>query len=250
MYKNLFIILILLLLLLLLLLLYYENHENNNNYKYLTKYELETILINNKDKYYNTFNKNDFKVRNITSINEYYNKIKNACSDITIEQQQILTNSINKINNKLINYKYIGFDGNKINSVPWIIGIISNKEYEEGFPHTRNNIIIIPLFLLNNFNLLTITLLHEKVHIYQKLFPKDIEEFIKYNKYTKYCLKSDIKNTRANPDLDEWRYKDENNNLITAIYINNPTSINDVEYSTLYEHPYEQMAYEIQKIVN
>jgi hypothetical protein len=129
MYKNLFIILILLLLLL-LLLLYYENHENNNNYKYLTKYELETILINNKDKYYNTFNKNDFKVRNITSINEYYNKIKNACSDITIEQQQILTNSINKINNKLINYKYIGFDGNKINSVPWIIGIISNKEYE------------------------------------------------------------------------------------------------------------------------
>lgn len=245
MYKN---ILIFFLLLFLFCFLVYNKYKNNNIY--LSKYELETILIKNKDKYYDTFNKNDFKVRNITTIFEYYDKIKNACCDINIDQQQILNNSINKINNKLINYKSIGFDGNKINKIQWIIGIVSNKNYEEGFPHTRNNIIIIPLFLLNNFNLLTITLLHEKVHIYQKLFPKDIEEFINHNKYTKYCLKNKIENIRANPDLDEWIYKDENNNLITAKYKDNPTSINDVVYSTLYEHPYEQMAYELQNLVN
>ena len=249
MYKNILIFFLLLFLYLLYTKKQNKNNNNNNNI-YLSKYELETILIKNKDKYYDTFNKNDFKVRNITTIFEYYDKIKNACCDINIDQQQILNNSINKINNKLINYKSIGLCGNKMNKIQWIIGIVSNKYYEEGFPHTRNNIIIIPLFLLNNINLLTQILLHEKVHIYQKLFPKDIEEFINHNKYTKYCLKSEIENIRANPDLDKWIYKDENNNLITAIYKDNPTSINDVVYSTLYEHPYEQMAYEIQNLVN
>ena len=139
---------------------------NNINIKILTKKELQLILINNNDNYYNTFSDLDLYVRNVKNIKEYKQKIMLAPININKNLQNKIKETIQKINLLFYNYKIVGFDGKKANKISWIIGIIDSNIYENGLPHTRDDTIIIPKNILTSDNLLS-TLIHEKIHIYQ-----------------------------------------------------------------------------------
>lgn len=222
---------------------------NNDNY-YLSKKELEEYLIKDVDNYYKYFSDIDFKVRNVNNLNDYHKNIQDSCIEIDNNKINILNKCIDKANKKLIKYKIVGFDGNKCANIKWKIGIVKDKMYEEGYPHTRYDVIIIPLYLLNNQSQLINTLIHEKIHVYQKLYPEDINEYLKENGFTKYKLRSGFNiNTRSNPDMDEWIYKDKGGNIMMAEYLENAKSIMDVKTipinSSKYEHPFEYMAYDI-----
>jgi len=158
---------------------------------------------------------------------------------------------INKINNIFKNYNIIGFDGNKASNIKWKIGIINNNIYEAGLPHTRNDVIIISKSTINSNRLINI-LLHEKIHIYQKLFPDDIQQYLIVNNFTKSRKK--IENIRANPDIDEYIYTNKNGQEMMCIYNENPVSILDVTYipdnDNNNEHPFEYMAYTIELYLN
>ena len=58
--------------------------------------------------------------------------------------------------------------------------------------------------------------------------------------------------SRANPDLDNWIYKDANNNIYKSYYNDMPSSIEDIKYYPVnnqrFEHPYEKMAIEIESL--
>ena len=74
---------------------------------------------------------------------------------------------------------------------------------------------------------------------------------MKANQFEVFLKKRNINdNIRANPDLDNWIYKDDNENIYSAIYKDNPSTIEDIEYFPVnnqsYEHPYEKMAIEIE----
>jgi hypothetical protein len=220
----------------------------------LNKNELIDILINDYDNYYNTFNYTDLKVRNVNSIGEYKEICKTSPITISKNEINIINKSIYKIRNILKNYNSIGFNGSKANKIDIIIGIVNNKDYEEGLPHTRywgsiynKYIIIIPKYLIDTNNL-TSVLFHELVHIYQKVYPKDIEIYLDTLKFKKYAHNNN--QTRSNPDIDEYIYSDVNNELLYCIYKNNPKSIMDVIYFPLNnetnEHPFEMMAYNIE----
>lgn len=219
----------------------------NNNLKLLSKNELENILINNNDNYYDKFTELDLKVRNVNSIDEYKQKIKNVHYKCNyIEYNQILY-AINIIDNILKNYNKIGFNGNKASNIKWKIGVINDNIYENGLPHTRHDVIIIPKNILNNNRLKTI-LLHEKIHVYQKIYPNDIQKYFINNGFIKSRKKTI--NVRANPDIDEYIYINKNNEEMMCIYNKNPSSILDVSYlpsnNIINEHPLEYMAYTIQ----
>jgi hypothetical protein len=62
-------------LLLILLILFLQQKPFDSIY-FLNKEQLFDLLKNDNDNYYNTFNKNDYKTRNINNINEYINLIK------------------------------------------------------------------------------------------------------------------------------------------------------------------------------
>ncbi len=223
--------------------------ENVSNIYYMNKKELEEYLINDEDNYYKDFSDKDFKARHVNNLDEYYNNIRKACIDISDDNKNILNKCINKANYKLNKYQCIGFDGSKCSNLEWKIGLVRDKWYEEGYPHTRNNLIIIPISLLNNKNQLISTLIHEKIHVYQKTYPEDIEQYLKENGFTKYKLRKDYNNTRSNPDMDEWIYKNNKDEIMMAEYFDNPTSIMDVKTipinSSKYEHPFKYMAYDI-----
>jgi len=221
---------------------------------YLSKTELEKTLINNKDKYYDTFNDNDLRVRNIETIEDYHKIIKSCCLNINNNTSNILNEITQFADEKIQKIKILGFDGKKAANMQWIIGIISGKDYEYGLPHTRNLIIVIPESILNNKKTLLRVLIHEKIHIYQKMYPEDTNIWIKNNGFIEYKLRTKDDNIRANPDINNYIYKNNDNNVLMAIYNELPLSINDVTYypnnDYKFEHPLELMAYTLEDLIN
>lgn len=250
-------IFILLILLLGLIIFFYDNNIEQIKFEqikessgdYMNKDELYEYLIKDGDNYMNNFSPIDLKVRNINNIEEYKHNIKKSVIDISDSNKIILNKCITLANEKLNKIKLNGFDGIKCANIKWTIGLINGKLYEEGFPHTRYNVIIIPLSSLKNKEKLVDTLIHEKIHVYQKMYSDDIDLYLKSNGFTKFKLRKEFTNTRSNPDMDEWIYKNKNNQIMIAEYNNNPTSIMDVKIQPIdnskYEHPFEYMAYDI-----
>ena len=240
---------------------YIENNNVNNNDKnntiFLTKEELFNFLNLNIDNYYDTFTKKDLMVRNVNNVDQYIKKIYNSVSEFTSNEKLIIQTCINKISNNLNKIKFDYFDGEKANEIIWKIGCIKGDQYEDGLPHTRNDIII-----LNKNNITEISindiislLIHEKVHVYQKMYPEDINNYLKKNNFKRIGERYEINNSnnleniRANPDLDEWVYED-NNKIYKAIYEPNAKTVSDVKYSSndgqKSEHPFERMAIELE----
>jgi hypothetical protein len=228
----------------------------NDNVIFLNNYELLNILLNNHDKYYDTFFENDFNARNINNIDEYKDLIKKSVTDFNDNQKNKIKKCIYNADLYFSTLKFKWFDGNKNNKLKWIIGCTKGKLYENGLPHTRNNFIIISDEKVNNYSeeKLIKTLIHEKVHIYQKNYINDIELFLNENNFIKIKEREKSDNIRANPDLDNWIYKDYKQNIYKAVYNNNPSSVEDIQYKPInnqsYEHPYEKMAIYIENKYN
>ena len=229
--------------------------EKPSNLNYLDKNELENILIENKDKYYNTFNTQDLAVRDISNISEYYEMIRKSVRDGTPKIINRINRMIVKISLLLNTIKYTYFAGDKALTIVWNIGFVDGTMYELGLPHTRNNIIILPIKYIESINNkeLTKLLIHEFIHVYQKTYPQDIINYLKENNYVVSRKRNTIPNIRANPDLDHYVYKTSSGEEMYAKYRNNPSSIRDVDYypdnTSMSEHPYEEMAYKLADIL-
>ena len=224
------------------------NFKSDCNIKFLNKTELYDLLYNN-DMYYNTFTSYDMKVRNIISIYDYKEIIRDSVSEFTNEEQNIISNAITIANNRLTKINLPWFDGIKAANLPWILGIVNNNKYEEGLPHTVNDTIILGR-KYNDINIMMLvsTLIHEKVHIYQKKYNKDYMKYIKDNNFI--VIENNNNNIRANPDTyyDPYIYM-KNNIMYKMEYKASPKSIGDtIQMNQYYEHPLETMAIEISKI--
>ena len=248
-------ILLLLLLLLIILIIYiYINNINNKNNNdnfisnsetiFLEPNELKEILLQDNDNYYDKFYDYDWKARNVKNKEEYLNNIKNnnVCLSWTRKQKEIVEKAINNINYN----NNVDID---ISNIPWIIGL-TNDNYENGYPHTRGKIIILNTKNIYSSNLIE-TLIHEKIHVYQKMYPDITNTIINKLNFKLVGKRKYSDMVRVNPDTDNNIYS-YNNNMMKAMYTSsNPTSIADIKYNTgneqSFEHPYEWMAIDIAK---
>ena len=236
----------------LVLILFLQQKPDDSIY-FLDKEQLFDLLKNDNDNYYKTFNKNDYKTRNINNINEYINLIKESTTDFTDLEKDKLIRCAKKVNIYFDNIKYEWFNGQKANAILWKFGCVKGKLYENGLPHTRIDTIILSKEHLElDDNKLIKLLIHEKIHVYQKMYPNDVQLYIKLNEFIPIKKKEMNDNIRANPDLDNWIYKDTESNIYKAEYKKDPKTIRDVIYnpsdSQLYEHPYETMAITIENL--
>jgi hypothetical protein len=219
---------------------------------FLSKEELFNILNEDNDNYYKKFLNNDFIARNIKNIDEYKYKIEESVTDFTEYEKNKLRKCIHLADTKLLNTNLDWFQGKDTMDIIWKIGLINGKLYENGLPHTRNDTIIFSKKYINNSSIKNLmkTLIHEKIHLYQKKYPDKINSFLKKYNFTKYKKRTAEDNTRANPDIDEWIYANDKNEIFKAVYIKNPKTIEDINYyagnGQSYEHPFEKMAIEIE----
>jgi len=95
------------------------------------------------------------------------------------------------------------------------------------------------------------TLVHEKVHMYQKAYPIETKAWIRARGFTRWMRRVDLAATgvriRSNCDLDEWVYVTPD--ARRPMLIEYDTETND-ETQAAMEHPYELMAYGIAKTVS
>jgi hypothetical protein len=128
-------------------------------------------------------------------------------------------------------------DGPKIANIPWTIAFTNSApppcnpvddpkqvplpNYEDGLPHTRGgngNVVFLPIgFLSWSEHTRVETLIHEKVHIYQRTYPDDMAELLarpfNYRGEARWFAQLQRRNTqneksnvRSNPDTDKWFY--------------------------------------------
>jgi len=227
---------VIILIVFLLIILYTNNYEKFiNNIIFLKKEETQKFIELDQDNYIKNLSIYDLRARNVKSTEEYLSIAINSCLDFNENQKNKLTNCVKEA---------IKFFNNNYN---WTFAL-TNNNYEEGFPHTRSNIIFLSPIVLNySNNELIKTLIHESIHIYQRYNKTEIDNYLNKNGYIISRKKDKNSLIRANPDLDEFIYKDKNGNELIAYYNNEyPKGITDIKLNSLLEeHPFEKMAYEI-----
>ena len=253
----------------------YSSFDRKNGIYYMNKEETLAFLTKDEDNFVKNLSEIDLYARNVSSINKYKENFEKIAASFTETEIQILNKTTiiaDKLLNtiKFIDINYINYINlNDIANIKWIFAktIINNSEndkeikYENGFPHTRKNII----FLSNTFfnydeeDIVKI-LIHEKIHIYQRyneeLFNKVIEK-MGYIELKNEILVNDFKLTnqlkykRSNPDINNKIYKKISTNKILICTYNSdtPKSISDVTGGYHNEHPYEEIAYELSEYI-
>lgn len=217
--------------------------KNTENFNYIDINNAISFIKNDNDNFFKNMSIYDLRARKCSSIIEYTTKI---IPDFIIDSDT-LKKCIEKIrvciessNIKLNNLS------KTFNDIKWKIIFFKGENYEDGMPHTRSDLIFIPVeHILNSSNdKLIRTLVHEKIHLLQRFYPGDklITDFMSSYQLSDY--KKNIKLARNNPDLNEFIYKNKNNEKMYYEYSSEyPSSINDVINVNYHEHPYEEMAY-------
>lgn len=237
------IILSIIILFIIFYIIIYQKNKKKIKIIIFSSNDIINLLSDTFYNYFNNMNNNNLELRNIKNKKEYLNNLYKCFYNINIYEKNIINNAINIAHHKLNTIECPGFYPKKLDKIPWKIGFSNLYNYEFGLPHTHKDII-----LLNRNNIydseLIIILMHERIHVYQRLFPKDIKEYLYHHNFINIGKKTDI--DRVNPDTDEYKYS--RNNIIYECTINNNT-IKCTKNNSKYEHPFEYMAYTLSESI-
>ena len=143
----------------------------------------------------------------------------------------------------------------KLSNIPWKFATFSLGEFP--YPHTHGDMIFLPEGWTNKENNLdiiyqmSITLIHEKLHIYQRMYPLYTHLFLlqvwnmqidnSVDHFSKGYENVNV-SIRRNPDTNNFIYKDAQNNSILP-YFKQMNKNDSHEITDKRDHPFEQMAY-------
>ena len=180
--------------------------------------------------YFNTFNETDAKIRHCdrTRCQSIYENHLRPPTQKELEHLERLTIQVDALSARLA-------------TIPWKFRIFWG-DIESHFPHTHGDFIYIHEDHVSTIPITT--LLHEKIHVFQRMFPCETHDLIvNYWGFSfhsmRYGSAHDI--MRANPDVNRIIYADDQGKTIMGVYKKNAQSLNDIEDSR--DHPYEMMAY-------
>ncbi len=230
----------------------YERFENQK-IQFLTPEQTKNMIQQDEDGYFQSFSIYDFMARNIKDKHDYLQQILPSIQDIPEKEKERLRKLTLQADSSLQKIHKPYFSGIRASKIPWKIGYTHGKSYEDGLPHTRGRdiIMISDIVLDKDDKDLIGTFIHEKVHLYQKMYPEEMDIYLQKNKMRRWRRREVEDRIRANPDTDEYIYKEMNGKEMKSVYGERPNGLEDVktypkdEQSS--EHPYEKMAIEIEK---
>ena len=163
-----------------------------------TKENLEKVI--KESNYFNRMSKYDLLARNATSVESYKKLYLDSVMEFDKNEKIKLEKHTSELNAIFQKFKFAN-----LLSLPWKFCKLKN-DIEYGWPHTLANIIMLNANVLNSNDLLT-TLIHEKIHVYQRYFP--LQTHILITDYWKLEIKDTLQNTtklRNNPDINNFVY--------------------------------------------
>ena len=200
-----------------------------------------------REAYFESMNPLDIKARAAESRQETFNNYIKSVRKPTPHEQKKLKNATVFADELLKPYHALA-------QIPWRF-LIANDYIEAGFPHTHHDIIIIPKTHLSSAAHMSLinTLIHEKMHIFQRLNPPMCHKL--YLDYWKLKIAGhrdlyyDTRHSRRNPDTNHLVYKDETQ-LIQLYYKNKETPSLQETFGDPRDHPHEIMAYVVTHIIS
>jgi hypothetical protein len=220
------------------------------------------FIMDDPDNYMHHFNGWDLIARHVSTEIDYRRNAAMSSLDFTECQKDRITKAAHKADEFFAAYRsdyaqtneYIQISGKDIVAIPWVFSLTKGDTYENGMPHTRANIIFLSSNQDETLHKLTRILVHEKIHLYQRLYPKQCVAYLNTKGFIQWKLRQGVPRIRSNPDLDPWIYIDtKTDKPLIALYASDkPRNISDTVNpfnDIAYEHPYELMAYTIEKCV-
>jgi hypothetical protein len=137
----------------------------------------------------------------------------------------------------------------RLSKLPWKFLVVSDQ-IESGFPHTHQDVIVMPKSHITagqkHFDNLVDTLIHEKIHVYQRFYPCETNTlFLQYWNLEIVSRRSfdPQSNIRSNPDNNLLLYSDDSKPIMLEYddkkdFISLSTVMGDKR-----DHPHEMMAY-------
>lgn len=250
-----------------------ESDIQNLTLEFINRKYFDDIVDNAQ--YFNRMNQVDLIARDIGNVNSYKKLYKDGLKQFSDNEKEKLSSITEQINEIL---KKQNTKSKLLYSIPWKIAKI-DFNIENGFPHTHGDIIIIS----NKFfelpqAVMVETLLHEKIHIYQRQYPLYTFKLISLWDFYVIDRLENYKESRNNPDINNFVYskKGDDKPFVQIYNSKHPNGINDSavyyykimsvdekevekqvekrdlnisDVVTQYEHPYEIMATFIPKII-
>jgi len=255
--KNTYISSCLLLSFLIIFIYWYLSYEKEKhlNVRFFDKKETMSFFENDTDRYVDSMSSADLYARKVRTKQEYISMIKNCCTNFSERQKRRLILCCEQADRFFEQYKYNGLDCVIISKMKWNFALTQNYkeyEYENGFPHTRSDVIFLSYKTINDNMVhdddeqLVNTLIHEKVHVYQRSHKNEMKHMLEKQGFIECNI--NVENKRSNPDINDKIYKDPASKecMVFTYTSNKPKNINDVNQTNFsQEHPYEKMAYEI-----
>jgi hypothetical protein len=179
-----------------------------------------------RSNYINNFTKMDVKIRGCHNIRECKRIYKQNMIEFTDSEKAILEENVKVANEKIKILK-------NLYNVPWKFAKTTEK-IDNGLPHTHLDTIYLSNLYFNNPSIST--LIHEKIHLYQKSKPIQTYNLYKLYGYER-INKTHDKMRRSNPDLDEYDYI-KNGKVIYSVYKDNATKLTDIKLKNSYNGSY------------
>ena len=207
--------------------------------------------IDTNHEFYVRLTESDLSARRVKTIEEYMAKIKPVMSCFSLTEKLKILYCIHLADYRIRQIHFDWYDGEKACRIPWKIGCVKGKIYEDGMPHTIRDTIILSRELVNEYTTeqLTNTLIHENVHLYQKRYPQDTRKYLSQYNFSVYKKREPEDLVRSNPDIDDYIYQDKTTIYKAEYKTPNPSFIEDTKKQDQNaEHPFEKMALKIENM--
>jgi len=228
----------------------YFKHFIGEHIHFMSKNELIDFFRSDPDGYFKSFNQINLRAYGYDNINEYINASIKDADDFNEEEKKYLIKEMKRADEFLKTFNKIKhFPAKKVADIPWKLAKTRKNVYEKGYPHTRLDVIFMPADILMDKDVIR-TLVHEKVHIFSRLYPDDMQKWNEHNGYKRFNKLTNYPLARNNPDVDGIVYLDKNGKETLAQYRNRyPMSIEEAFYpygqDYTREHPNEVLAYKV-----
>jgi hypothetical protein len=186
----------------------------------------------------------DLSSRNYTgTLQNYKNTYINSVREFTLQEKHFLQHLVLRADKYLAAFK-------NINMIPWRFAKLCCL-LEGGFPHTQLEFVFLEQSFFVHGNRteqdMVAILIHEKLHVYQRLFPVETHMLISSWDYRPCGLLRNQHDARNNPDLNGILFCKEGDPSYMRYNNENPAHLNDSQVTgpDQFEHPFERMAYEI-----
>jgi hypothetical protein len=206
---------------------------NDNDIKFLNEKEFENQM-KLSDVFFKYLTTSDLHARNTSEVKHedalsYAIYYRSSFREMTENEKKIVIDAVIVANKLLINYP-------NLRDLKWMFAKV-NDGVENNWPHTHNQAIILNSQVISKpQDELVETLIHEKIHIYQRVFASNINDlYTNYLSFTPIINSDGIKipfdileRMRSNPDLNKKTYMFNKKFYIAQLYNSaSPVSLSD-----------------------